>query len=672
MYEQELVDELKSFTVLYVEDEESVRSTLSSIIKRRVKNLIIAENGVEGYKNFLESSPDLIITDIKMPFMDGLEMSAKIREHSKTVPIIITSAFNDANFLIDAIDKGINQFVLKPIESRKLFNAIFKCVKEVSTEKKLKHANEQLLKNLTILTSYKDAIEAGSIISITDPDGKITFVNQAFCDITGYTKDEVIGKTHKIIKCDEEGEYTERKKIKEFKKRKEIFKGLIKNKRKDGDYFYVNTTIAPIMDQNKNVIEFLETRNDVTQLIKQIYTDPLTGYQNRAALSKDVKTLQELCVIIINLDSFKDVNDFYGSSEGDKILIEMTKRLDHYITNNLQHTRLYKLSSDEFGILIDAKVDNPKEIVRDIEKFIKKQDFLVKGNTINLSATIGYSTTKENIFSNADMALRYAKNNDIDFVSFEEVSFVEKEYESNLIWSKKLKKALAQNNIVAFFQPIINNETGKVVKYESLVRIIDDGKVISPFYFLEIAKKMRLYPKLTKIMIEKAFKTFQNTEYEFSINFSAMDIDNNDTKEFLFEKIKEYDVASRLVIEILESENFDNYDNIKLFIDKLKSLGCKVAIDDFGSGYSNFKHLIMLDVDFIKIDGSLIKEIADDKNSKAVASTIVSFAKKLNMKTIAEYVHSQEVYDVVKEIGVSFSQGYFLGEPAKEILKGKQ
>ena len=137
MFEQELIDELKKLKILYVEDEPDVQMALAAIIRRRSGELILASNGQEGYEKFLEHTPDLIITDIKMPIMDGLEMSKKIREHSRSVPIVITTAFNDTSFLIDAIDTGINQFVLKPIDSQKLFSAIMHCVKEITYESSL-------------------------------------------------------------------------------------------------------------------------------------------------------------------------------------------------------------------------------------------------------------------------------------------------------------------------------------------------------------------------------------------------------------------------------------------------------------------------------------------------------------------------------------------------------
>lgn len=666
MFDQELVEELKKLTVLYVEDEPDVQSALASIIKRRSGDLILASNGQEGYEAFVEHAPDLIITDIKMPIMDGLEMSKKIREHSRSVPIIITTAFNDTSFLLDAIDTGINQFVLKPIDSEKLFSAIMHCVREITYEARLEKSNMELTKNLKMLTEYKNAVEASSIVSITDPDGKIVEVNDEFCKTTGYSQDELIGKSHRIIKCDDEN-YDQQKGIKAAKANKEIFKGLIKNRRKDGEIFYVNLTIVPILDQNHEVIEYVELRNNVTKLIEQIFTDPLTGFPNRAALSKDINITDNPVLLTINLDSFKDINDFYGNAAGDTILIEVTAILNNYI-RDLEDAKLYKLSSDEFAVLLSHREREECKLPETINRLIERHEFDINGNKINLSATIGYSFTKDNIIANADMALKYAKTHRLDSISFEDVPFVEKEHENNIIWSKKLKEAIYEDKLTPFYQPIIDNETGKIVKYEALIRMVDENEVIAPFHFLDIAIKAKLYHKLTRIMIDKVFNTFKDQPYSFSINFTASDVLNTETKEYLIEKIKEYGIADRFVVEILESEGFERYDEIKAFFEEVKLLGCKVAIDDFGSGYSNFQHLINLNVDFIKIDGSLIKGLVDDQSSQIVTQTIAIFAKKLGAKTIAEFVHNEAVQKIVLDMGIDFSQGYHFGEPKPELI----
>lgn len=164
-------------------------------------------------------------------------------------------------------------------------------------------------------------------------------------------------------------------------------------------------------------------------------------------------------------------------------------------------------------------------------------------------------------------------------------------------------------------------------------------------------------------MIEKSCEYFKDKNETFSINLMIEDIKNEKTINFLFNKLVQTNTANRIILEIVESEGIEKFEEVGDFIRKAKSLGCRVAIDDFGTGYSNFEYIIKLNVDFLKIDGSLIKNIHINENIKLTVSTIVNFAKVLGIKTVAEYVHCQEVQDVVEFLGIDFSQGYLLHEP---------
>ena len=165
-------------------------------------------------------------------------------------------------------------------------------------------------------------------------------------------------------------------------------------------------------------------------------------------------------------------------------------------------------------------------------------------------------------------------------------------------------------------------------------------------------------------MIERGMAAFKAKDYEFSINISVEDIHDSEVEAFMTKILKNNpEIAYRTTFEIIESEGIENYDTVHAFIQKVKEYGCKIAIDDFGAGYSNFGHLMQLNIDYLKIDSSLIKEIDKNEKSQILTETIVSYAQKLGIKTIAEYVHSKEVYQKVIELGVDYSQGYYLGEP---------
>ena len=202
------------------------------------------------------------------------------------------------------------------------------------------------------------------------------------------------------------------------------------------------------------------------------------------------------------------------------------------------------------------------------------------------------------------------------------------------------------------------------------MRLIDErGRPIKPDKYLNLSKKLKLYPKITSRIIEQSFEASKKLGVSVSINLSYEDITNPETTSFIKGKLSEYGIAERVCFELLESESIDSYRRVYEFINDLKDMGCSIAIDDFGTGYSNFEHLLRLNVDTVKIDGSLIRNIDKDKNALIMARGIVGFAKKLGLTTIAECVHSKQVFDTVVEIGIDYSQGFYFGQAQREINK---
>lgn len=189
-----------------------------------------------------------------------------------------------------------------------------------------------------------------------------------------------------------------------------------------------------------------------------------------------------------------------------------------------------------------------------------------------------------------------------------------------------------------------------------------NGNSIPPNKFLEFSKKIKLYSSITKKVVAESCKTFKNRNENFSINLSVDDIKDSSTVEFILKTIKETNTTSRVTFEILESEGIENYDEVISFINQIKSLGSKIAIDDFGTGYSNFEHLLKLDVNYIKIDGSLIKNIVNDDKHRIIVETIVSFARRIGIKTVAEFVSDDSILNAIKEIGISCAQGFHIGK----------
>ena len=219
--------------------------------------------------------------------------------------------------------------------------------------------------------------------------------------------------------------------------------------------------------------------------------------------------------------------------------------------------------------------------------------------------------------------------------------------------------------MVSYFQPIVNNLTLEVEKYESLVRIVEEsGRVLSPFHFLDVAKKGRYYSKITRIVLENSFLALSQTDKSISINLSVFDIERDEIRECIYTLLQTYQKEShRIVFELLESDDIKDFNLIKTFIQSVKRFGVKIAIDDFGTGYSNFERLLEYKPDIIKIDGSLIKNIQTNRHNRSIVEMIVTFAKKQHIQTIAEFVENEEIFHIVQALGIDYSQGYAFGKP---------
>jgi EAL domain-containing protein (putative c-di-GMP-specific phosphodiesterase class I) len=290
--------------------------------------------------------------------------------------------------------------------------------------------------------------------------------------------------------------------------------------------------------------------------------------------------------------------------------------------------------------------------------------FQIENELISIRMNIGVALGGSKLLTRADIALHNAKVSKVPYVLYQISENIEETYRTNLAMTATIHKALATQQIICHYQPIVSFQTGKVQKYETLVRLIDSsGSIIPPLYFLPLAKKTKLYAQITRNVVAQACECFANKDQEFSINLSIDDIEDPVTVQFIISTIIKTQTASKIVFEILESEGIENYESVENFIQQVKAHGAKIAIDDFGTGYSNFEHILKLHVDYIKIDGSLIRGIVENERHSIIIETIVDFSKKIGAKTIAEYVSDEAIFEKVKSLGVDFSQGYFTGKP---------
>lgn len=529
--------------------------------------------------------------------------------------------------------------------------------------------DKELLLNASLFNEYRKAVDESSIVSKTNEFGVITYANPQFCDISGYSLSELVGKSHNLVRHPDMPEIIFEQLWNTIKEKK-VWKGVIHNRAKNGDSYYVQSTVVPVLKPDGDVYEYMSIRHDITDLVRQTrrvqqqITDPLTQLPNRQKLMEDLQKGAKWKLAVFNIERFREVNEYYGLDTGDRLLVQVARLFQ---TLARKHSlRLYKLSGDEFGLLSDERFDG-SSFVEICYRFLEKLEEApidVNGNPFNLSMVVGISQ-QQNYYINAEIAMNHAREHGTQLVFFDDQIDIKDQLSTNILRTQQLKEALKDKRIKVFAQPIISHASGGIKKYECLVRMVQaDGSVLSPIQFLDIAKKARLYADITRAVITQSFAFFAERPSDtFSINLTLEDILNPSTMQLLKDLIQQYQIGKQLILEIVESEGIENYEEVSQFIANMQRLGCRIAIDDFGTGYSNFDYLMRLNIDIIKIDGSIIRNLDQDKNAQVVTELIVSFAQRMGIETIAEFVHSQEIDLMVKCMGIDHSQGFYHAEP---------
>ncbi len=528
------IDVLKNITILYAEDEDDLRDVTVSILKTFTKNQLVAKNGKEAYDIFLkhEDEIDLIITDINMPILNGLDFIKQIKEINVDIPVIVTTAFSNKEYLLEAIDIGVDKYVLKPIDITKLLQAM--------------------------------------------------------------------------------------------------------------------------------------SQSLIYHELKDLYTDKLTKLSNRNKLKKDLSKNDYDLVALIDIDEFATINDLFGEAIGDKILYEFTQKLLNYFPKD--YYSIYRIESDKFSILAKnhSSVDEFYNFCRVFIDKIELESFYINDNEIDINVTIGIAKSKGLLaYKYSQRIISYARRKFQKIMIYDESYQIQQSFEENLKWIKQLKQGFKDNLLKAFFQPIVDSKTKEIVKYEALIRYISpEGVEFGPYSFLKIAKKTKMYQNIVQVILNDSLKLIKNKNKRVSINISYDDLSNEKTTAYIYDFLdKNQEYTKNLEFEILESEEISDFDLVERFIAKVSKYGCGVGIDDFGAGYSNFHLLSRLNVNFIKIDGSLIKDIDKLKDLEIIVKTISNISKEFNIKTVAEFVSSEEIFNKIKELNIDMAQGFYFSKP---------
>ncbi len=402
------------------------------------------------------------------------------------------------------------------------------------------------------------------------------------------------------------------------------------------------------------------------EIYEKIYTNAISHLPNRNRLIEDIQNNDFKFLAILNIDNFQKFNDVYGEELGNTALRLSAKFLKNKLVDN---ARLYHIGGDEFVVAIETShrisKDEFLELIKELLKEYRKHTFSDHKSSFVLSMTAGITFGGlQKMLAFADMALKNAKNKNIHLEIYQGKE-LEATHKEDIECHKKLLRALDEGRILPFFQPIVPVCDSDITpKYEALARLIDEeGNIMPPANFLRIAKQNRIYYRVTKAILTKALKSVEEHDIAVSVNLSMADITNPKTVSMIYELLSQFKFCDKVTFELLETEDFSDYKSVYDFCVKVKSYGVHLALDDFGSGYSNFSHIIHLPIDYIKIDASLISNITRDHSSRIMVEMIVALARKIHVRTIAEFVSSEDILMTIKELGVDYAQGFYIGKP---------
>lgn len=454
-----------------------------------------------------------------------------------------------------------------------------------------------------------------------------------------------------------------------------------------GTHAWVEDRASVIVDDSGAVVRTIGLIRFVTQrkerenrLLHLATYDDLTGHLNRSRLQAHLAGVMEKHwadkrtggFLIAGIDNLGSLNQNFGFDVADKVIIEVGKRFQEILG---PEDVLGRVSGNKFGIIIDncssdaliGRVNTLRNAARNTVIYTKAGPVSVTTSVGVVSLPYGCNNAKDAL-ARAEEALSSAKTNGREKVHFYEPSEkTESARRLKLAVADRIMSALDDGRVTLHYQPIICTETGEPGFYECLIRLTDKGGEIIPAgEFIPVAEELGLIRTLDRLVVEIALETLQTLpDVHLAINVSGITATDPTWFEEVIDLIEDHrELASRLTVEITETVALQEIAELSNFLSSLRDLGCRIAIDDFGAGYTSYRNLQSLDVDVVKIDGSFVKGIVDCEDSQFFVKALIDLAQKFRLETVAEWVETQAEVDFLKGLGVEYLQGFYLGKPA--------
>ncbi|MBQ4812454.1 diguanylate cyclase [Pseudoalteromonas luteoviolacea] len=595
---------------------------------------------------------------------------------------------------VDQVDINVSH------QERNQFKGLFRVIGHVerSEEQEDERVFSATIQDITYIYSLNRQLELTNVvfehateaIMITDHLNRVVMVNRAFERLTGYSDTELLGRNPSVLSSGKhDAEFYAQ--MWAVLSSQNTWKGEIYNRRKNGQIFPEELTLNIVRDDEGEVINYVAIFRDITewkrneaQLTFYANHEPLTALLNRRCfmdiveekISASRSRSHPCSLLFIGLDHFKEINDIYGPEIGDKVLISVAKRLK----NGLRKLdTISRYGGDEFAILLDnTNVESALHIANKLSDKLK-QPYVFNELTIELSASTGiaqldcrHRVTAAKFIRNAAHALESAKKNNRGNVALHNQE-IQNAHLNKIALRDKLRAAIKQKLLKVYYQPIVDQNTGRIVKFEALVRWFDDQQgMISPGAFIPIAEEFGFIHQIGQFVLEQACHDLRHiqdlgySEVSVSVNRSVNEFKvSNNQFDLISNAIEQAGIPYESVtVEVTESMATNRYtwELLKTLRDK----GVEIALDDFCTGYSSLSHIIDNQVDYLKIDKSFVDSLMQDKSKQIMISCLVNMAAQLGIKVIAEGVESQVQLQMLAELGCDHIQGYYYS-PARPL-----
>jgi diguanylate cyclase (GGDEF)-like protein/PAS domain S-box-containing protein/excisionase family DNA binding protein len=549
---------------------------------------------------------------------------------------------------------------------------------------------------------YRDLVETShDLIWTTDAQGRFTFLNNAAHDILGVPARELVGRCFFDFEV-EAAHVSNRRFLATLKRRGEIKNYVTHLRTAKGDDRWIGINARLVLDESGTPFGIRGTARDITdqhvatQRIEHMALhDVLTDLPNRLSLQHSIEGAMHEgnvgALLFLDIDHFKYVNDNFGHRAGDQLIIGVGSVLRDI--SRACDGELYRLGGDEFAIhlpggLRQQAVDVAEKALDAVAhyRFQASEQKIVS----NLSASIGialypfHGSDLPALLSNVDIAMYQAKDSGRNrYILSDQATDNLRSTHKRVHWAKRLRDALDEDRLILFSQPVVRLSDQKPVHHEILVRIRDDdGRHVLPAHFIEVAESLGLVQEIDLCVVQKLLD-FMRRHRQFGkrlryfVNLSRVSIsDQRWIKRFVALLRDSRADPSQLVFEITETAAMSEIDVTLTFIRQLKDMGCRFALDDFGAGFSSFYYLKRFEVDYLKIDGSFIRDLAVDEGSRIFVRALNDVARGLSKQVIAEWVETPEVLKILTDMGAQYGQGYLfqrpqLLEPVAEPLQAR-